>query len=191
MAVIPDVVNHPEDTPPPSTSCISVEETNEAIQGVAQALASFHRPIHPRCQSVLLQEAQNLLHADVDRASRRNPITPLNPIEQSLLSEHSIPGAKVTYRLTRDLELDYGEYATNEYAQGMYLVSKQFVEEHMRSKNRCRFCNRIIKYEIYGNGAASTFTGRCRNNYCVFDKIRDNDCFLMGKYYQKINLGIT
>ena len=52
-----------------------------------------------------------------DRASRRHT---KSPIEAALLSDKSIPASKITYRLDRNIDLDYGEYATEDLIRGTY-----------------------------------------------------------------------
>ena len=56
-AAAPGVVMPPEENPSPSPSytCISLEEQEDAVRGVAQALCSAYRPVLARRQSVLLQ----------------------------------------------------------------------------------------------------------------------------------------
>ena len=155
----------------PDEVAAALHEEDEAIRGAAQAIASACRPIHSRRQSVLLQEAQDFLPADINRASRRSTIS---PIDAAVLQDKNVPASKITYRLSRNIDLDYGEYATNEYSFGNYVISKEFADEMLQSRHRCRTCNRLIKYQVVGFGAASTFTGHCRNRACVFDKIKKN-----------------
>ena len=172
-----EVISSPEELPIPP-------DEEEVLQGVAQALASSWRPLRPRRVSVLLDEAQDFLPVN-DHRSRRPTISPL---EASLLSDVAVPASKITYRLGRDIPLDYGEHHTGEFYAGNYNISKPLAEELMQSRHRCRTCQRLLKYQVVGYGAATTFTAICKNERCTFDKISKTDLDKIGKYYSKLNL---
>ena len=181
--------------PPPVPSCRSIPpeeedtslppEEEEALRGVAQALASAYRQISARRVSALLQEAQSFVPADDSRASRRYTISPL---EAACMSDISTPGAKITYRLGRDIELEYGEYHTGEYSAGNYNINKEFAEQLITARHHCQWCNRRIKYKVVGHGAAQIFTGYCRNRGCAYNKVYEKDTEMIGQYYSKLNL---
>ena len=99
-----------------------------------------------------------------------------------------MPASKLTHRLGFDAQLDYGQYTTREYSSGHHLISVDLANELMASRHQCRFCQKLIKYEVVGLGLASTFTAHCRNRNCVYDKIKKSDTALIGKYFYKTNL---
>ena len=140
-----------------------------------------------RRTSVLLQDAQQYLPADTDRASRRRQPTVISALDATLLSDKAVPGSKLTHRLGFDAQLDYGQYTTREYSSGHHLNSVDLVRELMASIHHCRFCERRIKYELVGNGIAQTFTAHCRNENCIYDRIKKSETAKIGNFY-KINL---
>ena len=104
---------------------MSLEDQMDAITGAATAIASAYRPIHNRHTSDLLQDAQHHLPADKDKAScRRQPIiSAISALDATLLSEEAVPASQLTYRLGNDSQLDYGEYATQDYSSGHHLIN--------------------------------------------------------------------
>ena len=161
-----------EDVPP--------NEDDVAVRGMAIALASAAPQLPPRrrCRDsvdILVEEARGF---EPQHLRRR-----MLPLHAPLMSGEEVPGARLQYRLGQEIELEYGQYATDNYASETLLVTSNFIDNIQKCRTYCHKCNSRIKYDIVGIGNARTFTGYCGNNRCNFESTLRHDNKKLGYFY--------
>ena len=89
-------------------------------------------------------------------------------IDDVLLSNKEVPGARRSYRMSQSLLLDY-DTEWDALVNDNRLVNMSFFDELYKCSVICYKCDHLLKFEEVGYGPAKTVVAKCSNYFCDYD----------------------